>query len=176
MIARKKIPAPASAGIFLSFGGGVRKFGRFKFSEVAHNLENRLRLLGFFRPCSKLRGDKRGGWENKFFQMLSSPVFLGRFGAHSFCSGAKKGRAKLRALPFIFAVCRFIADGIPADYFIVRITFLSDLELRPISPSVIVAFNAPTFTVCPIEQGLPFIVKRVSLPSWLFLFANSMRV
>ena len=157
----------------MSFGGGMRKFGRFKFSEVAHNLENRLLLLGFFRPCSKLRGDKRGGWENKFFQMLSSPVFFRAIRGAFILFGRKK---RARKIARIFAVCRFIADGIPADYFIVRITFLSDLELRPISPSVIVAFNAPTFTVCPIEQGLPFIVKRVSLPSWLFLFANSMRV
>ncbi len=160
----------------MPFGGGARNFGHFKFSEVAHNLENRLCILEFIRPCSKLRGDKRGGRENKFFQMPYSPVFLGRFGAHSFVRAQKKGRAILRALPFIFAVCRFIADNIPAGYFIVRITFLSDLELRPISPSVIVAFSAPTFTVCPIEHGLPFTVKRVSLPSWLFLFANSMRV
>ncbi|MDA6815582.1 hypothetical protein OSL60_25720, partial [Escherichia coli] len=67
MIARKKIPAPVR-GDFFCLLGGARNFGHFKFSEVAHNLENRLCIFEFIRPCSKLRGDKRGGRENKFFQ------------------------------------------------------------------------------------------------------------
>ncbi|OLA85128.1 MAG: hypothetical protein BHW65_04610 [Verrucomicrobia bacterium CAG:312_58_20] len=86
----KKSPRRHPRGFFLPFGR-ARNFGHFKFSEVAHNLENRLCILEFIRPCSKLRGDKRGGRENKFFQMPYSPVFLGRFGAHSFVRAQKKG-------------------------------------------------------------------------------------